>query len=55
MAISPEDPDAVRADDEMIELLRAGCPPPPSADRLWILLAAWRDDARRAGDEGEPG
>jgi hypothetical protein len=51
MGMSPEDPGAVRADDEMIELLRAGWQPPASADRLWVLLAAWRDDARQAGDE----
>jgi hypothetical protein len=48
VTICPEDADAVRADDEMIERLRAGDPPPDPPDPLWALLAAWRDDVRSA-------
>jgi hypothetical protein len=51
VTICPEDADAVRADDEMIERLRAGGPP-PDPDPLWTLLAAWRDDVRRARTSG---
>jgi hypothetical protein len=46
--ICPEDADAVRADDEMIERLRARDPPPDPPDPLWALLAVWRDDVRSA-------
>ncbi|GAA5129463.1 hypothetical protein GCM10023320_49970 [Pseudonocardia adelaidensis] len=45
--ISPEDSDAVRADDALIERLRAGGPPDP-ADPLPALLAAWRDFVRQS-------
>lgn len=48
MTTYPEDADAVRADDEIIERLRAGDPPPDPPDQLWALLAAWRDDVRSA-------
>jgi len=48
MMISPEDADSVRADDALIERLRAGGPPDP-ADPLSALLAAWRDFVRPPG------
>jgi hypothetical protein len=51
VTICPENADAVRADDELIERLRLGHPPPEHADPVWHLLAAWRDDVRRGAEE----
>jgi hypothetical protein len=49
MPISPEAADAVRADDELVERLNMGGPPPVPDDELCVLLTAWRDVVRRRG------
>lgn len=40
------DPDAVAADDQLVEDLRRGAEP-PTQDQIAELLARWRDDTQR--------